>query len=203
MIARADLGDLGLGIPCKTAAGHAELASQVCRLSRRHRALLLLVDGDRPIGEVVRLGQEAGVPRGYIDELFALGLIVIGPPAAQAIREFDAPSPWGGRPPDFGLTQPSTLGDTVGLGHPMGNTELAQLDAQDRDFAQARGAVLQVLRAHAPVTGMVTMLRVRRARSRAELRALLPEVQARLGRSRPLAEARQLMQRVESLLSTC
>ena len=83
----------------------------------------------------------------------------------------------------------------------MGNTELAQLDAQDSSLAQARVAVLQVLRANAPVSGMVTMIRVRRVRSRAELRALLPEVQARLSRSRPLVEARQLMQRVESLLA--
>ena len=193
-----------MGIPCKTAAGHAELASQSCRLSRRHRALLLLVDGDRSLDEVVRLGRQAGVPRSYIDELFALGLIVIGPPMGQQICEFESFTGQANtRPSDFGLTQPSTLGDSAVLGGAMGNTELAQLDAQDQTFAQARGAVLQVLRVHVPVTGMVTMLRVRRVRSRAELRALLPEVQARLSRSRPPAEARQLMQRVESLLATC
>jgi hypothetical protein len=186
-----------LGIPCKTAAGHAELASQACRLSKRHRVLLLLVDGERSLDEVRQLGREVGVPRSYIDELFALGLIVIGPPMAQAISEF------GNFAPEAPFTQSGAMGDTIGLGGPMGNTELAQLDAQDHSFAQARGALLQVLRANAPVTGMVTMLRVRRVRSRAELRALLPEVQARLSRSRPLAEARQLMQRVESLLATC
>jgi hypothetical protein len=184
-----------LGIPCKTAAGHAELASQDCRLSKRHRVLLLLVDGERSLDDVVRLGRQVGVPRSYIDELFALGLIVIGPPVAQAISEFAT----------LGLdmlpTQPGAMGDTIGLGGAMGNTELSLLDAQDTSLAQARGAVLQVLRANAPVSGMVTMIRVRRVRSRAELRALLPEVQARLSRSRPLVEARQLMQRVESLLA--
>jgi hypothetical protein len=159
--------------------------------------LLLLVDGERSLDEVRQLGRELGVPRSYIDELFALGLIVIGPPMAQAISEF------GNFAPEAPFTQSGAMGDTIGLGGPMGNTELAQLDAQDHSFAQARGALLQVLRANAPVTGMVTMLRVRRVRSRAELRALLPEVQARLSRSRPLAEARQLMQRVESLLATC
>jgi len=184
-----------LGIPCKTAAGHAELASQDCRLSKRHRVLLLLVDGERSLEEVVQLGRQVGVPRSYIDELFALGLIVIGPPVAQAISEFAAFGADG--PP----TQSGAMSDTIGLGGPMGNTELAQLDAQDASLAQARLAVLQVLRANAPVFGMVTMIRVRRVRSRAELRALLPEVQARLSRSRPLVEARQLMQRVESLLA--
>ena len=185
-----------MGIPCKTAAGHAELASPECQLSRRHRVLLLLVDGERSLDEVVRLGQQAGVPRSYIDELFALGLIVIGPPACSAISEFMAFDA------DARLSRPAPLGgDTIGLGGAMGDTELARLDAQDFSFAQARGAVLQVLRANAPVSGMVTMLRVRRVRSRAELRALLPEVQARLSRSRPPVEARQLLQRVESLLA--
>ena len=184
-----------MGIPCKTAAGHAELASQDCRLSRRHRVLLLLVDGVRSLDEVVQLGRQVGVPRSYIDELFALGLIVIGPPVAQPISEFAA---FGSDP---ALTQPGAMGDTIGLGGAMGNTELAQLDAQDIDLARARVAVLQALRANAPVFGMVTMIRVRRVRSRAELQALLPEVQARLSRSRPPVEARQLLQRVESLLA--
>lgn len=184
-----------MGIPCKTAAGHAELASQDGSLSKRHRVLLLLVDGERSLDEVVQLGRRMGVPRSYIDELFALGLIVIGPPVAPAISEFVALDP------DPVSTQPGALGDTIGLGGPMGNTELAHLDAQDSGLAQARGVVLQVLRANAPVFGMVTMLRVRRVRSRAELRALLPEVQARLSRSRPQVEARQMMQRVESLLA--
>ncbi len=185
-----------MGIPCKTAAGHAELASLDCQLSKRHRVLLLLVDGARSLDEVVRLGHQAGVPRSYIDELFALGLIVIGPPACSAISEFAAFDT------DARLSRPGPLGgDTIGLGGAMGDTELARLDAQDFSFAQARGVVLQVLRANAPVSGMVTMLRVRRVRSRAELQALLPEVQARLSRSRPPVEARQLLQRVESLLA--
>jgi hypothetical protein len=172
-----------LGIPCKTAAGHAELASPDCQLSRRHRVLLLLVDGARSLDEVVWLGRQAGVPRSYIDELFALGLIVIGPPACSAISEFAAFDT------DARLSRPSPLGgDTIGLGAAMGDTELARLDAQDFSFAQAR-------------SGMVTMLRVRRVRSRAELQALLPEVQARLSRSRPPVEAQQLLQRVESLLA--
>lgn len=69
-----------MGIPCKTAAGHAEMAAREQRLSQRHRLLLLLVDGQRTLEEVVEQGRRCGVPRGYIDELFALGLIVIGPP---------------------------------------------------------------------------------------------------------------------------
>lgn len=184
-----------MGIPCKTAAGHAELVGHECQLSHRHRTLLLLVDGTRPLEDVIRLGREAGVPRGYIDELFALGLIVIGPPMAPVATEdmmpTYAPTTTGGVP----------WADTVGMGGPMSNTDLARLDAQDLSFAEARSAMLKVLREHAPVTGAVMMLRIRRARSRAELRTLLPDVQARLIRSQRQAEARQLLLRVESLLA--
>ena len=67
--------------------------------------------------------------------------------------------------------------------------------------AQARAAVLRALRLQAPVTGAVMMLRVRRARSRAELQALLPEVQARLSQSSRQADVRQMLRRVESLLA--
>ena len=66
---------------------------------------------------------------------------------------------------------------------------------------QARQVVLQALLHTVPVVGAVTMLRVRRSRSRAQLRALLPEVQARLSRPRHLADARLVIQRVEALLS--
>ena len=169
-----------MGIPCKTAAGHAEMAAREQRLSQRHRLLLLLVDGQRTLEEVVEQGRRCGVPRGYIDELFALGLIVIGPPPT-------APMPLDGP-------------DTLGPGSAVSDTELARLDATDGSFAQARQVLLGLLRAHAPVSGAVMMLRVRRARSRAELRALLPDVQARLQRVRPQGEPREQLLRVESLL---
>jgi hypothetical protein len=170
-----------LGIPCKTAAGHAEMAAREQRLSQRHRLLLLLVDGQRTLEEVVEQGRRCGVPRGYIDELFALGLIVIGPPPT-------APMPLDGP-------------DTVSPGGVVSDTELARLDAGDGTFAQARQLLLALLRTHAPVFGAVMMLRVRRARSRAELRALLPDVQARLQRVRPQGEMREQLLRVESLLA--
>ena len=49
-----------MGIPCKTAAGHAEQASREQHLSQRHRLLLLLVDGQRTLEEVVEQGRRAG-----------------------------------------------------------------------------------------------------------------------------------------------
>ena len=46
-----------MGIPCKTAAGHAELVASQRHLSQRHRAMLLLVDGQRDVDEVLRLAR--------------------------------------------------------------------------------------------------------------------------------------------------
>ncbi len=121
-----------MGIPCKTAAGHAELASQDCRLSKRHRVLLLLVDGVRSLDDVVLLGRQVGVPRSHIDELFALGLIVIGPPAGHAA------SAWACLDPDTGYTlTPSS---------PPDHAELAPPSTPDYGSVPARGAVLQVRR---------------------------------------------------------
>lgn len=73
-----------LGIPFKTPEGVAEMAQRRLALSQRHRTLLLLVDGRRPLAEVLRLAQQAGVPVGHIDELVAAGLVIVPlPEAAQ------------------------------------------------------------------------------------------------------------------------
>lgn len=212
-----------MGIPCKTAAGHAELAARERRLSQRHRTLLLLVDGRRDAAEVLRLGERAGVPRAYFDELMALGLIVLAAPVRtpqpaladlawapteQTGARRDAPEEAADSLPFGWPTDLSSLPrvfssaeDSVGFGAPVSNTELSALERDDPALAQARSVVLQALLATSPVIGAVTMLRVRRSRSRAQLRALLPEVQARLSRPRHLADARLVIQRVEALLA--
>lgn len=187
-----------LGIPCKTAAGHAELALRQRGLSQRHRTLLFIVDGRRSLAEVVELGARAGVPRAYIDELMALGLVVLAapasvPPAGVALGPAGFAAPPG--------PAASDAGDTVGFGDAVTNTELAAVDAHDEDVAEARRLLLQALRAHAPVSGAVTMLRVRRARERHTLLGLLDEVQARLERHRDETELRHLMERVARLLA--
>jgi hypothetical protein len=193
-----------LGIPCKTAAGHAELVASGRRLSQRHRTLLLLIDGRRGVDEVLQLGLQAGIPRAYLDELLALGLIVLAAPMTAAVQldEVMPGMPCGnsGAPP----APPSgyTALDTVGIGPAVSDTQMVGLDDNDLGFAEARSVLLQALLTRAPVSGAVTMLRVRRARSRAQLRVLLPEVQARLARPHQLAQARQLISRVESLLAS-
>lgn len=203
-----------MGIPCKTAAGHAELAIRQRGLSQRHRTLLFIVDGKRSLEEVVELGAQAGVPRAYIDELMALGLVVLGAPVGP--MPVDSPPAQAGRsqvPPATALDGFSAMAqgpdtasgedpaDTAYLGLAMTNTELAALDAADQAVGEVRGLLLQLLRAHAPVVGTVTMLRLRRARDLAALRALLPEVKARLGRQVGNGDVATLLERAEQLMA--
>jgi hypothetical protein len=193
-----------VAIPCKTAAARAELASEQRRLSQRHRTLLLLIDGQRSLDEVLKLAAQAGVPRGYIDELLALGFIVMT--AAAGAFPMDGRSsgntdltPWMGQataPMPFADAQ-----DTLGLGVALTNTELAALDLNDAAMAEARSLLLSALRSAAPWASSVTQLRLRRARRRQDLLALLPEVQNRLSRTESPPQVRQLISQVQQLLT--
>ncbi len=187
-------------IPCKTAAGRAELTGGRRRLSQRHRTLLLLIDGRRPLVDVLVLAQQAGVPRGYLDELMALGMVVLATEPAQTRPSGDTDfSPWRGggesRPVPFQDAQ-----DTLGLGVALTNTELAALDLKDAALAQARELLLAALRSAGAWSSTVTQLRVRRARRREDLLALLPEVRARLCRTEPAPAVDTLLDQVQQLL---
>lgn len=191
-------------IPCKTAAGRAELAGGQRRLSQRHRTLLLLVDGRRTLAEVVSMGLQAGVPRGYIDELMALGMVVltVEGPAGAANR----PTGETDLAPMLAAldTQPMPFQDaedTLGLGVAITDTELAALDLKDVTLAEARNLLLTALRSAGAWTGAVTQLRVRRASDREDLLSLLPEVRSRLCRHEPEAAVDQLIGQVRQLLS--
>lgn len=216
-----------MGIPCKTAAGHAELAVRQRGLSQRHRTLLFIVDGKRSLEDVIELGTQAGVPKAYIDELMALGLVAMAAPAAapagtaisqpgeligsyadqatepQPLSRSQYASPGGGLAAWRRAAQhPVDAGDTVAFEDAVSNTEMAAADAGDLAVAQARSLLLQALRSHAPVVGAVTMLRVRRVRQRTALIGLLDEVHTRLERNHERAELQQLMERVVRLLAS-
>ena len=56
------------------------------------------------------------------------------------------------------------------------------------------------MRAEAPLAGSLTLLRLRRARTRADLNGLLDEVEARITKPHRPQVARETMQRVRRLL---
>lgn len=190
-----------MGIPCKTAAGHAELAGRQRGLSQRHRTLLFLVDGKRSVDEVISLGAQAGVPKAYLDELMALGLVVLAAPVRPLPGDV-APAP--ALLPDLIDEGDLAFGeesDTGMLGLPLSNTELAALDETDIGFARARAQLLELLRQHGPVTAAITMLRVRRSRDRTALRALLPEIRVRLLRGNEPPGLRASLEEAERWLT--
>jgi len=66
-------------IPTKTALGQEELKSRAHRLGQRHRTILLLVDGRRPLSEVLGLAQQAGAATSHFEDLVRLGLVDLPP----------------------------------------------------------------------------------------------------------------------------
>ena len=72
-------------IPTKTALGNEELRSRTQRLGQRHRTILFLVDGRRPLSEVLHLAQQAGAATSHFEDLIRLGLVEVpvepSPPA--------------------------------------------------------------------------------------------------------------------------
>ena len=66
--------------------------------------------------------------------------------------------------------------------------------------AEARLVLLRAVRAEAPLAGSLTLMRLRRARSRADLLALLDEVEVRITKPHRSLAANQTMRRVRALL---
>lgn len=206
-------------IPIRTPEGQAELSTRAHRLSQRHRTMLFLVDGKRSAIEVRGLAAQAGVPEACFDELTALGLIMLPeptfsllldepPPPPEALH-IDLPLPGPDETsedsvllpasrtlqPDSSLLSELTPGDSW-----LPSQGLEGDTAADAGFAEARLILARAVRAEAPVTGSLTLLRLRRARTRADLAALLDEVEARIAKPRRSLAAAQTLRRVRHLL---
>jgi hypothetical protein len=210
-------------IPVKTPDGHAELSTRQRRLSQRHRTLLLLVDGRRSQAQVLALAGQAGVPAACFDELLALGLVVLTQPVVTLPREAtpsgamplrvdlpldpgDTPLPAGDSvlPASPALAVDSTVSGALQSVTPSGAdwVDVAHADelADEDPFEEARAMLLRAVRAEAPVAGSLTLLRLRRAQTRAELSGLLAEVEARISKPHRQLAAAQTLRRVRYLL---
>ncbi len=205
-------------IPIKTAAGQSELTTRRLRVSQRHRTVLFLVDGKRPETEVRRMALQAGVPGACFDELLALGLIVrielidspgrdLGSPPSVfhvdlPLLDESSPQPDSELPPSRtlypSLSADSSLLDPSGVSwYP---SESGALGVSEPGVAEARAVLLRAVRAEAPLAGSLTLLRLRRARTRADLRALLDEVESRISKPHRSLSAAQTMRRARQLL---
>ena len=179
--------------PQRTAAGQAELAKRGHhRLSQRHRTVLLLVDGQRSEDDVRALAEQAGAGKQCLDDLLTLGLIISG----------------GATWPDAAITvaagvESSLLPSSQSL---QGESSWSRFDEDknslvDRPLSEARELLLRAVRHEAPMSGMLTMLKLRRAGTREALEALLDEVEQRLRKPHRQIIAAQTMRHVRHLLS--
>jgi len=87
-------------------------------------------------------------------------------------------------------------------GAAMDALESEPFDVQDEALEEARAILLRAVRAEAPVAGSLTMLRLRRARTREDIESLLEEVESRIFKPFKGLWASQTMARVRELLST-
>lgn len=210
-------------VPLKTPEAIAELGSRQRRLSQRHRTVLLLVDGRRNEAQVREMALQAGAAETCFDELVGLGMIdyaeapvLAEAPSAPTSRPvpLDAIPPISTLgpdsvasllPPSLSLHPESSLNDSV-LNEPppsdMGELDLFTAAGQDQAFEEARDLLVRAVRAEAPVAGSLTLLRLRRARTRADLEDLLEEVELRITKPFKGLWASQTMSRVRELLAT-
>lgn len=207
-------------IPTKTPAGQAELSSRARRVSQRHRTMLLLVDGKRTEEQVRHLSAQAGVPGICFDELLGLGLISV--PAREVQRGAAEPAGAAGDflfhpadgssgfgddselPPSRTLPPESSFSDT-GLGSPQAPTSWLPTEPEDNPtgddaLERAREMLLRAVRVESPVAGSLTIFRLRRARTRAELEVLIDEVASRIGKPPHSLAAEQTLRRVRNVL---
>lgn len=80
-----------MSVPTKTELGQEELRKRTHRLSQRHRTILLLVDGRRPLAEVLSLAQQAGASTSHFEDLLRLGLVAL-PDYSERAAPLSAPS---------------------------------------------------------------------------------------------------------------
>ena len=212
-------------IPVKTPDGMAELSSRQRRVSQRHRTVLLLVDGRRSEAQVRSMAVQAGAPEGCFDELLALRLIALpqsqpadvpadealhvdlplepapnaAPPALPAVHDESI------LPPARTLQPESVLTDSMLAEGPPADSGLSDFDALeaaggDATLEEARHLLMRAVRTEAPVAGTLTLMRLKRARSRADLAGLIDEVESRIVRPHRSLAAQQTLSRARYLL---
>jgi len=176
--------------------------------------MLFLIDGRRSAEQVKRMGEQAGAPPSCFDELLSLGLITLTPPpAALKPTQLPVSASQNGtleqdsRPDSFlpsarSLLPESTLTESnlATLSSPESLLREGYDGDVDAAFEEARRILMRAVRTEAPVAGSLTLIKLRRARSRSDLLALLPEVEARISRRLRSLTATQTLRHVRGLL---
>jgi hypothetical protein len=183
-----EAGASALLVPQRTAAGHAALTRRTRELTPRQRTALFMVDGKRSVDIVLALAAQAGARGADFFELIALGLVETPHPAAAAP----------------GTGESSLLPSAQSL---QGDSNWSQpptdsmVHIEDGPLAEARELLIRAVRSEAPLAGTFTLRRLKRASTRAELEALLDEVEQRLRKPHRRVIAAQTLRHVRHLLT--
>ena len=180
-------------VPSKTPDGVAELAHRLRGLSQRHRTVLLLVDGRRTVAQIVATARAAGVPEPVLQELVTMGLVALPEAGAEHVD-----LPLESKPAGDSSLLPSVRSLLPESGW---STLPPVADAVDRPLQEARELLMRALRAQAPVSGSLTLMKLKRAATRDDVESLLDEVEQRLRKPHRMIIAAQTMRHVRHLLS--
>ncbi len=206
--------------PAKTQLGTDELRSRTHGLNQRHRTMLFLVDGVRPLSEVLALGLQAGARTTHFADLVHLGMVDVAlDPGAPAVA---APSVEAGdsggntlsgalavdleppaRAPKFTTEDSSRMplkpaedGEAVAYAQ---RRALAKSEQEDL-HQEVRELLTDTLRIDAPLFAAVTLVRVRRAQTTRELINLVWEIERHLVASKKSHTELQTLYRARELL---
>jgi hypothetical protein len=169
-------------VPRRTPAGQAELNERSRELTQRQRTVLFLIDGVRGVDEIQALAEQAGAGARAFVELVALGLV-------------HAPGFDSGSESSLLPSSHSLLGDTIW------SVIDDEVIGKDRPLDEARTLLLKAVRSEAPVSGALTLLRLKRATTREALESLLDEVEQRLRKPHRRIIAAQTLRHVRHLLT--
>ena len=146
----------------KTAKGREEIATRVYRLAPRLRTLLVMVDGKHAMGALLQQVAGLGLTETAATDLLEEGFIVAAPVAAAPVVSAPAPLPEAASPPpSFAPMAPRA--DTA-LHAPVG--------AAAEQFQALYVFYNQTIKANLGLRGLPLQLKVERAASVDDLRAL-------------------------------
>ncbi len=176
-------------IPRRTAAGVAALSRRTRELTPRQRTTLFMVDGKRSVDIVIALAAQAGARGADFFDLISLGLVETPrlPAAVASVLGDSSLLP----------SAQSLVGDSNWSQPPLD----ALAEVEDGPLDEARALLIRAVRSEAPVAGTFTLLRLKRATTRAELEALLDEVEQRLRKPHRRVIAAQMLRHVRHLLT--
>lgn len=215
-------------IPCRTLAGEAEHVHVRLALSRAQRSMLALVDGESSLDKLLQDAAFDGLGSQHLTQLIERGLAALQPTEALARWDAVPVDAYSSRTPmerhlarrqlvsqramrvhTMRVRAPDVCDSSrrVGVGGtPADRPSVLQHHPKspipDRRLDEARQLVTLALQRVAPLSGVLTRVRVHHARDRQSLRALLPAVRRNLSGQTGWAPLWPLMRRVEQLLAT-